>query len=132
VTVIACRSMPCSACPYRQDVAPGVWAEEEYDKLPPYDEPTGSQPMALFLCHATPEHACYGWAVVHSSRGHDRELLALRVFGIEPPEPHPSISLFSSGAEAAEHGVSDYTEETFATVVKLVSKHARLQGAHDG
>jgi hypothetical protein len=56
-----------------------VWAWDDYEKLRPYDAPTGAQPTAGFSCHATPEHYCHGWAVVHSSRGHEYELLALRI-----------------------------------------------------
>lgn len=42
---------PCGSCPYRRDVPSGIWSEEEYDKLPQYDLPTGDQPPNVFLCH---------------------------------------------------------------------------------
>ena len=123
------RSQACSACPYRKDVPSGVWEPAEYDKLPPYDRPTADQPWAPFMCHATPDHYCHGWAVVHMSRGHDRELLALRLFGC-PPVPPASTPLFASGLLAAEHGQRDAaapTPEACETVERLTRKHARLR-----
>jgi hypothetical protein len=123
------RKEPCSSCPYRKDVPSGVWAAHEYDKLVEYDKPTAEQPPVPFGCHATPEYYCYGWAVVHSNRGHDRELFALRVYapGVEIPEP--AVPLFSSGAEAAEHGKADIEEpsvEAKAVARRLVRKYDRL------
>lgn len=42
---------PCASCPYRRDVPSGIWAAEEYAKLPAYDADTPFQPPHLFLCH---------------------------------------------------------------------------------
>ena len=124
------RSESCSACPYRRDVASGVWAEHEYDKLPPYDAPTGEQPFAPFMCHATPDHYCRGWAAVHANRGNEHDLLALRLARCgDRPEPEPE-RYFASGAEAAEHGKRDVAEPTLdAQVVtdRLLRKHPRLK-----
>jgi Family of unknown function (DUF6283) len=123
------RKEPCSACPYRRDVASGVWAEHEYDKLLDYDRPTGEQPIAAFSCHATPDHYCHGWAVVHSNRGNENDLLALRLRG-SPEIPEAAVPLFNSGQEAAEHGKADIenpSAEAHATVVKLQRKHERLR-----
>ena len=78
----------------------------EYEKLRDYDEPTGYQPFAVFACHATPEHLCHGWAVVHSNRGHEYDLLALRLHG-NPSIPEAAVPLFDSGNEAADHGQAD-------------------------
>ena len=103
------RSMPCTACPYRQDVPSGLWAVHEYEKLRDYDLPTPDQPMATFFCHATPEHVCHGWAVVHSNRGHEHDLLALRMWP-HGDVPDPGVPLFSSGNEAADHGQADIEE----------------------
>jgi hypothetical protein len=100
-----CRKTPCPACPYRRDVPSGVWAPEEYDKLRRYDAPTADQPTAAFLCHATIEHLCHGWAVVHSQRGHPFDLLALRRMLHDAKVPEvAAVPLFSSGNEAADHG----------------------------
>ena len=123
------RSESCSACPYRRDVPSGVWGAHEYDKLPPYDAPTARQPLNGFACHATPSHYCHGWAVVHSNRGSEHELLALRVFAARTAIPEPGVPLFASGAEAAEHGKRDIdnpSPEAVAVVERLMSKYDRL------
>lgn len=108
---------PCATCPYRQDVPAGVWAEEEYAKLPLYDEPTYAQPAGLFLCHQRDRdddraRVCGGWAGCHDGD----ELMALRVgvvSGMISPETAEAVRayvspvpLFASGAEAAAHGRS--------------------------
>jgi hypothetical protein len=123
------RSQPCSACPYRCDVPSGVWAHHEYEKLRDYDLPTGDQPFAVFACHATPDHLCHGWAVVHTSRGHEFDLLALRVTGY-PEIPEPGVPLFDSGNAAADHGQRDIeapTATALLTVGKLTRKYPRLR-----
>ena len=123
------RSMPCSACPYRRDVPSGLWAAHEYDKLRAYDLPTGDQPFGVFACHATPEHLCNGWAICHTSRGNEYDLLALRLFG-SGEIPEPVVPLFASGNEAADHGQADIEEpsdEAKAAVDKLMRKYERLR-----
>jgi len=129
------RREPCIACPYRKDAPPGLWAASEYDKLLPYDATTSEQPFEAFACHATPEHLCHGWAVVHSNRGHEFELISLRLAaalrrldGIEIPEP--LVPLFGSAAEAAEHGksaIDDPPEEAFVMGERLARKYGRLR-----
>lgn len=126
------RAEPCSACPYRQDAPSGLWAAHEYEKLRGYDEVTPDQPMAYFACHATPDHYCHGWAVVHMNRGHQYELLALRFasfFG-EIPIPNPRIPLFDSGNDAADHGQRDLlnpSPEATAAADRLMRKYPRLE-----
>ena len=128
------RSQPCSACPYRSDVPSGIWAFEEYEKLRRYDAPTSEQPIAAFSCHATPEHLCHGWAVVHSSRGHEHDLLALRIVG-SPEIRASSVELFASGNAAADHGQRDVenpSDAAVATSERLLRKYERLRGsAHE-
>lgn len=102
-----CRTRPCPACPYRRDVPSGIWDAEEYAKLLAYDRPTGEQPLAAFACHATPQRLCHGWAVTHSNRGHEHELLALRLLDLTPPDGPAPVPLFESGQQAAEHGLRD-------------------------
>lgn len=122
------RSQPCEACPYRQDVPSGIWTKDEYDKLPPYDAPTGEQPIATFGCHAAPEFYCHGWAVVHSNRGREFELLALRFWPAAIPKP--KVPLFSSGAEAAAHGIRNIlkpSKRARAVMAKLMARYPRLQ-----
>lgn len=121
---------PCEACPYRKDVASGVWAAEEYDKLVEYDRPTCDQPRAIFSCHAAPSNICHGWAVCHSNRGHENELLALRIHGIKPPPA--AVPLFESGEAASRHGKKDISKpkkKAIATMGKLLKKHKRLRDA---
>jgi hypothetical protein len=124
------RKEPCQSCPYRKDVPSGIWSEYEYDKLVDFDLPTGDQPMATFACHATPGHYCHGWAVVHSNRGPEYELLGLRVFAPGAEIPEAAVPLFESGQEAADHGKRDIdnpSPEARAFVERLVGKYDRLQ-----
>jgi hypothetical protein len=125
---------PCEFCPYRRDVASGVWAAEEYDKLPLYDAPTVEQPMAPFACHATPDKLCYGWAVCHEHQGAGHELLALRLLSVhgkslEVPRK-TRVPLFSSGTEACEHGkrkIMKPGEAAKKAITKLTKKYKRLK-----
>lgn len=122
------RSAPCSACPYRRDVASGVWGHHEYEKLREYDRPTGEQPFEAFSCHATPDHLCHGWASVHNTRGRENELLSLRLEG-NPEVPECNVPLFASGNEAADHGQRDIdapSEQAEDTMVRLMRKYPRL------
>jgi hypothetical protein len=124
------RSAPCGACPYRRDCPSGVWAPHEYEKLRPYDEPTGSQPFGMFMCHATPDAICHGWAVVHTSQGPEYDLLALRVRQWEGDIPPPAVPLFSSGNEAADHGQAEIETpgpQARRTIDRLVRKYDRLR-----
>ena len=126
------RSQPCSACPYRRDCPSGLWAAHEYDKLRPYDNETMDQPFGPFMCHATPDHYCNGWAVCHSNRGNRFALLALR---LSPPDggvPEESVPLFDSGNDAADWGqqdIDDPSVEAQETVVRLMRKYPRLDTA---
>ena len=123
------RSQPCSACPYRLDVPSGVWAFTEYEKLRRYDEPTFDQPLAVFVCHATPDHYCSGWAVCHTARGNEFDLLALRLAG-SPTIPEISVELFESGNDAADHGqleIDHPTRESIRVQHRLLRKYERLR-----
>jgi hypothetical protein len=102
---------PCKSCPYRRDVPSGVWAEEEYAKLAKYDgeiiEQFTKGATGLFLCHQQNNALCSGWLGCH---GPD-ELLAMRLnFERVAPEAYAyktDVPLFSSGAEAAAHGLKE-------------------------
>lgn len=100
------RRTPCPACPYRRDCPSGVWSREDYEKLRPYDGETFEQPVQAFSCHATPKWLCHGWAVVHSSRGHEHDLLALRI-AHTAEIPEAAVPLWGSGNEAADHGQAE-------------------------
>jgi hypothetical protein len=109
------RKRPCPSCPYRRDVPSGIWSAEEYAKLPKYDgdtlEQARSEAFGLFLCHSRRESVCAGWAGCHDMaeslavRMSRRDLDIDAVLGYVSPVP-----LFSSGAEAAAHGMRDIAE----------------------
>lgn len=98
---------PCGSCPYRRDVPSGLWAPEEYAKLPEYDRPTMEQSPALFLCHQQDGHLCAGWLACHDKR----HLLALRLQRVDPSayDYESLVPVFGSGAEAAAHGMAGVT-----------------------
>ncbi len=100
------RPKPCATCPYRKDVAPGVWDATEYEKLPAYDAETWGQPQVLFMCHAEPGQCCSGWATCHTARGREYDLLALRLAGC-PEVPRHGVEVFASGQDAHDHGISE-------------------------
>lgn len=105
---------PCKSCPYRKDVPSGVWAEEEYEKLHQYDGEIINQLMqegtALFLCHQKDGNLCAGWLACHGSDS----LLALRLHADKVDEViwgyETDVPVFSSGAEAAAHGMAEIEE----------------------
>lgn len=130
------RREPCSSCPYRRDVPSGLWAASEYEKLIPYDAPTWAQPLNAFSCHATPDFYCNGWAIVS---GYDS--MALRVAETRNPLrqlsgdgafviPEPTVPLFATHTEAAEHGLRDVEhpkDEAIEAVTRLRRKYQRFR-----
>lgn len=102
---------PCKSCPYRKDVPSGVWAEDEYDKLPSYDGEIIDQLQnggtALFLCHQKDNNLCAGWLATHGTD----DLLALRLHHSKvKPEIFrykTDIPVWSSGQEACDHGKAE-------------------------
>jgi hypothetical protein len=118
---------PCKSCPYRKDVPSGVWAEHEYEKLPAYDGEAVEQVIngatALFLCHQRNNALCSGWLGCH---GPDN-LIALRLHyqHVQPEvfDYETDVPLFTSGAEAAAHGMCDIetpTEAAHRTMNRLL------------
>lgn len=101
---------PCGSCPYRRDVPSGVWSEEEYAKLPPYDAPTFEQPPQVFMCHQQDGRMCAGWTACHDMA----ESMAFRIATLNDSlsdedieavlDYTTSVPIFGSGAEAAAHG----------------------------
>lgn len=102
---------PCKSCPYRKDVPSGVWAPEEYEKLPKFDGEIIDQLQnggaGLFMCHQQDGNLCAGWLATHGTDN----LLALRLHGHEvKPEVwayKTRAPVFKSGAEAAAHGMAE-------------------------
>jgi len=124
------RPSPCPSCPYRRGVPSGVWAAEEYAKLPAYDAPTGDQPMAAFYCHQDDGGLCAGWV----GFGDPVELLAVRI-GVLSGEVDPAVfdyrtdvPLFGSGTEAAAHGCAEI-ERPSADASEAVRKIATVRAA---
>lgn len=127
---------PCVSCPYRRDVPSGIWSRQEYEKLPPFDNETGFQPPSAFFCHQQDGRLCAGWVGTHDmddslglrmvaslGMASEEELDAVRSYKTDVP-------LFSSGAEAAEHGLRDIDDPDFRarlTVDKLRRKRARTE-----
>lgn len=111
MTVVRCPKAPCKSCPYRKDVPSGLWAAQEYDKLPVYDGSIAEQALALaaglFYCHQDDGQLCAGWLGAHGPHN----LLALRIAALYsgPLDPmiynyHSPVPLFRSGAQACAHG----------------------------
>lgn len=125
---------PCGSCPYRRDVPSGVWAEEEYVKLPRYDGETFEQPPGVFMCHQQDGRLCAGWAGCHDM--HDN--LGLRFASmtgrisfddLEATLDYTTTTpLFATGAEAAAHGRAEIETPSDAaqrTVEKLERRRER-------
>ena len=120
---ITVRQSPCSSCPYRRDVPSGVWEESEYEKLPVYDGETTAQVEAgafgLFHCHRTPDFLCAGWVGCHDMV--NNFAVRLHAHQVDPAiyDYESSVPLFSSGAEAAAHGMRDIEEPGDAAQAKV-------------
>jgi hypothetical protein len=118
---------PCRSCPYRKDVPSGVWAPEEYDKLPLYDAETFDQPFGAFYCHQQDGRLCAGWVGCHDMQ----ESLGLRMAKLTPEDYELAldyespVELFASGAEAAAHGKAEITNPSLParrTIDRLARK----------
>lgn len=108
---LAPAARPCGTCPYRRDCPSGLWAADEYTKLASYDGDVPDQVEAgawgLFSCHTRPAELCAGWVGCHDMENN----LAVRMYrGDLDPSVFTYVSpvpLWSSGAEAAAHGMRD-------------------------
>jgi hypothetical protein len=131
---------PCNSCPYRTDVPSGVWAAEEYEKLPTFDLPT--EQHRVFLCHKAGDNLCAGWCGTHEVAALIGPRIMLAAGDLSPEDYAAAcdyvspIPLFESGAAAAEHGMRDIehpSEEarlTVARVTKYAERNlARVQAA---
>lgn len=120
---------PCKSCPYRRDVPSGVWAPEEYAKLPPYDGSMGDQIMgggiALFDCHQQDGKLCAGWLGCHGPYN----LVALRLtscpIGPDIMTYESPIPLWGSGAAAKAHGTKRPGKDAHRMMDRLVRKFQR-------
>lgn len=134
MTVLPPAPRPCGSCPYRRDVPSGVWAEDEYEKLPEFDEETARQPHAVFLCHQQDGRLCAGWCGTHdmaNSLGLRVAVLTGRVAAEDVDailDYETDVPLFASGAEAAAHGMAESDapgEKAVETIVKLERRRGR-------
>lgn len=125
---------PCGSCPYRRDVPSGIWDEEEYDKLPKYDLPTGDQPPNVFMCHQQDGRMCAGWAACHDMEESMGLRLAVMIGSVddatldEVRDYTTNVPLFPTGAEAKAHGMADIkrpTREQRKTIAKLDARQKR-------
>lgn len=126
---LPCMKQPCATCPYRKDVPSGVWAAEEYAKLPLYDD-NNTLTFNLFMCHSTAESPCRGWLTVHADSLAAR--LAMFKGEVTPDDVYapPPVPLFASGREAAEHGLRELrrpgvrARRAVAKVEKLIERRS--------
>ena len=127
--------VPCGSCPYRKDAPSGIWARDEYEKLPQYDGETMEQfhkgGIALFFCHQNDGCLCGGWLMTHD-RDH---LVALRMHPVDASvwDYSPAVEVFASGQEAHDHGVRDLDAPTDEAHRKMsgILKLRRGKDAHD-
>ncbi len=117
---LAPRVKPCSSCPYRRDAPSGLWDAREYAKLPAYDLDTAYQPLGLFMCHSSPDWICSGWAACHDLTVTLAIRLSLACGEVDRAitEYSTTVPLFSSGAEAAAHGLRDLESPSSVAIVK--------------
>lgn len=133
---------PCESCPYRRDTPSGVWAKSEYLKLAQYDRETPYQPSGIFQCHQHGDdgkqipRVCAGWAAVHGPQVGDKDLISIRLaiafksidlaLAKEICEYVSPVPMFSSGTEAAVHGMRDI-DNTSEEAERIKSKIVRLR-----
>lgn len=130
---------PCVSCPYRKDVPAGVWAAEEYAKLPEYDLSIAQQAVrgskAAFYCHQADGRLCAGWVGCHGV-----ETLGIRLLSFNVPdevaraivEYETDVPLFESGMAACVHGLSGIENPDVrakALIDKLTAKQKRDHAA---
>jgi hypothetical protein len=137
---ITAPKAPCKTCPYRRDVPSGLWAANEYDKLPAYDGEIGRQLAnkagGLFYCHQDDGQLCAGWLGCHGPRN----LLAVRIAsfygdgkqGLDPSvfDYKSPVPLFRSGAQAAAHGKRAINRPG-PKAKRAIARLMRKRGAHE-
>lgn len=121
---------PCESCPYRTDVPSGVWSEDEYAKLPAYDNETGFQTPAVFMCHQQDERMCAGWTATHANE-HNLGMRIALLNGSMTVETFDAacdyvspVPLFKSGQEAHNHGVAGI-DAPDADAIRIIEKVER-------
>ena len=130
-----CLPEPCASCPYRQDVPSGVWHPSEYAKLPQYDD---NEAFGIFLCHNTQDTVCRGWLNVHAESVAVRLAVATGKISRDAPYMPTVAKLFSSGREAAAHGLRNIkapdakAKRTIAKVSKTLQRRlGKIEGSDE-
>lgn len=128
------RKTPCGSCPYRREVASGIWHESEYAKLEGYDGDIIDQSAhAVFMCHQQDGCVCSGWLGHRDPAG----LLAVRL-GISRGDLAPevieyttTVPLFESGADAAAHGLAELYQpgEAAVRVIEKITRKNELRNS---
>ena len=127
-------SRPCGSCPYRKDVPSGVWAAEEYDKLPAYDLPTSEQPLQTFGCHQQDGRLCAGWVATHDMDNNLSLRIATAMGHIDDETCEAvlnyktDVELWESGEAAAEHGQKDLDEPSEKAQREIEKLQRKLEG----
>ena len=118
---------PCPSCPYRKDHPSGVWSEDEYEKLRPYD----GLAVGAFLCHQTNatgrETVCKGWSTVHADSIAVRIGMANGLLDPDEVYTETDVDLWESGNAAADHGQANIdlpTVEARIMAAKLMDRGA--------
>ncbi len=123
---------PCNTCPYRRDVPAGIWAANEYEKLPQYDGDAIDMIGSIFHCHqenATGiDTVCRGWLSVHADSVPVRVAVMQGWLTPEQRDAEVNVPLFASGAEACKAGLAGVKtpdEAACLAVEKLAKKFAK-------
>lgn len=128
---------PCDSCPYRSDVPSGIWERSEYEKLPHYDGETFEQPPSTFGCHLTGDRLCAGWVGCHDMAESLSMRLAVSSGRITKAAWDAALAyvspipLFSTGAEAARHGLEELDNPSPAAdkIIRKLLRSARWNGS---
>lgn len=127
---------PCASCPYRRDVPSGVWAAEEYERLPRYDAETVEQPIGMFSCHQNNGRLCAGWVGCHDMGENFAVRIAVtaRILSSEDYDAvldyESPVPLFESGQAAADHGMADVAKprkQAQQMIERLYDKRSRKE-----
>ena len=119
---LGCAANPCSSCPYRKDTPPGVWAAEEYEKLPAWDDPLRLD-AGVFLCHKGDRKlVCRGWLEVHHENIGVRLALLRNIIDLGAHREPTKVPLYKSGRAACAaglRGVKRPSKKACEVIVKL-------------
>ena len=111
-----CAPNPCNSCPYRKDTPPGIWAREEYDKLPAWDDKMSF--AGVFHCHNAPDAVCRGWLEVHQDNLSVR-LTTFRINWDDSNSQPTKVALYASGEEARRAGIKGIKRPSLRARLKI-------------